>query len=153
MGSDGDLVRSFVGFLLICLLNMKFVPILYFDNYVPAHIAMGRLKEEGIECWLKDENLVTIDPILTNAVGGIKLMVDEENAKQAFELLSDLKSEYHAKSPCPQCGSTNIELVSTPRKAVNLVSVLVGFFFTNYAITKTDVFHCFNCGHEYKPEN
>ncbi len=32
-------------------------------------------EEEGINCWLKDENTVTIDPILTNAIGGIKLMV------------------------------------------------------------------------------
>ena len=61
---------------------MKYVPVWSYDNYVPAHIAMGRLKEEGIECWLKDENTVTIDPILANAVGGIKLMVEEEKAKK-----------------------------------------------------------------------
>ena len=60
---------------------MKFVPVWSYDNYVPAHIAMGRLKEEGINCWLKDENTVTIDPILANAVGGIKLMVDENKAE------------------------------------------------------------------------
>ena len=67
---------------------MKFVPIWAYDNYVSAHMAMGRLQEDGFECWLKDENTVTIDPLLTNAVGGIKLMVEEARAKEAWELLN-----------------------------------------------------------------
>ena len=45
-----------------------------FANYIDAHIVLGRMQEENIQCWLKDENTVTLDPILTNAVGGIKLM-------------------------------------------------------------------------------
>ena len=36
-----------------------------YNNYVDAHIARGVLEEEGINCWLKDENTLTIDPILT----------------------------------------------------------------------------------------
>ena len=64
---------------------MKFIPIWSYDNYVPAHIAMGRLKEEGIDCWLKDENTVTIDPILSNAVGGIKLMVEKVRLKKPWK--------------------------------------------------------------------
>jgi hypothetical protein len=52
-----------------------------------AHIAMGRLEEDNIRCWLKDENTVTIDPILTNAVGGIKLMVESGQAERAAGIL------------------------------------------------------------------
>ena len=53
---------------------MNFIIAQVYSNYIDANIIMGRLEEEGINCWLKDENTVTIDPILTNAVGGIKLM-------------------------------------------------------------------------------
>jgi len=127
---------------------MKYTPVWSYDNYVPAHIAMGRLKEEGIECWLKDENTVTIDPIIANAVGGIKLMVDEEKARQAWELLTRLQREYKANFVCPQCGSSNIELVSTPRKPINWLSAISTFFFSNYALTVDKVYHCFDCGHE-----
>ena len=127
---------------------MKYIPVWSYENYVPAHIAMGRLKEEGIECWLKDENTVTIDPILANAVGGIKLMVDEKNARQAWELLNKLQQEHKASLVCPQCGSSNIELVSTPRKAVNWLSAISTFFFGNYALAVDKVYHCFDCGHE-----
>jgi hypothetical protein len=66
---------------------MKFILLTSFDNYVLAHIAMGRLKEEYINCYLQDEYSVTIDPILSNAIGGIKLMVAESQAQRAFDLL------------------------------------------------------------------
>lgn len=54
---------------------MSFVPVFSFDNYIDANLRMGQLQEEGINCWLKDEHTVVIDPILTNAIGGFKLMV------------------------------------------------------------------------------
>ena len=61
---------------------MNFVLLQSYDNYISAHIAMGRLEEDGINCWLKDENTVTINPILTNAIGGIKLMVESNTGRK-----------------------------------------------------------------------
>ena len=68
---------------------MKFVLLCSFDNYIPAHIALGRLKEEYINCYLQDEYSVTIDPFLSNAMGGIKLMVVETQAERAWEILNN----------------------------------------------------------------
>lgn len=65
---------------------MKFILLYSFDNYVAAHIAMGRLKEEYINCYLQDEYSVTIDPFLSNAIGGIKLMVAEPQLERAKEI-------------------------------------------------------------------
>jgi Putative prokaryotic signal transducing protein len=67
---------------------MNFILIRSFDNYIPAHIALGRLKEEYINCYLQDEYSVTIDPFLSNAIGGIKLMVAETQAERAMEILN-----------------------------------------------------------------
>lgn len=131
---------------------MDFVLLNTYPNYIDAHIAMGVLEERGINCWLKDENTVTIDPILTNAVGGIKLMVEKQNAQQAFEILQDLRQEHKASLSCPKCGSHNIEFVSTPRKASNWLSALIGLFITNYAMPVDKVYHCFDCGHEFDEE-
>lgn len=131
---------------------MEFVLLNTYANYVDAHIARGVLEEEGINCWLKDENTVTIDPILTNAVGGIKLMVIREQAQRAWNLLEDLRKEAKKNTPCPKCGSTNIELVSTPRKAVNWLSAITTFFLGDYAMTIDKVYHCFDCGNEYAVE-
>jgi hypothetical protein len=67
---------------------MHFILVRSFDNYIPAHIAMGRLKEEYINCYLQDEYSVTIDPFLSNAIGGIKLMVAATQAERALEILN-----------------------------------------------------------------
>ncbi|MBM3416055.1 MAG: DUF2007 domain-containing protein [Bacteroidetes bacterium] len=128
---------------------MNFVLLKSYPNYVEAHIAKGVLEEAGIGSWLKDENTVTIDPILTNAVGGIKLMVSKDEAQKALDILNTLRREQKAAVTCPKCGSHNTELVSTPRKAMNWVSALVTFFLGSYAIATDNVNHCFDCGHEF----
>lgn len=73
---------------------MSFVAVYSFDNYIPAHLILGRLEEEGINAWLKDEHTVTIDPFLTNAFGGIKLMVHIAQADRARALLTTWNAEH-----------------------------------------------------------
>lgn len=69
---------------------MSFVCIRQYNTYVPAHIAMGKLREAGIEAHLQDEHTVTIDPLLNLAVGGIKLLVKNEEVETAERILSAL---------------------------------------------------------------
>ncbi|MEO7982961.1 MAG: DUF2007 domain-containing protein [Bacteroidota bacterium] len=128
---------------------MDFVLLNSYPNYIEAHIAKGVLEEQGIACWLKDENTVTIDPILTNAVGGIKIMVAKAEAQRAWEFLSQLRKEQKLALACPKCGSHYIELVSTPRKPINWLSAISTFFIGDYALTVEKVNHCFDCKHEF----
>lgn len=114
-----------------------------------AHLLMNRLESEGIECWLKDENTVTIDPLLTNAVGGIKLMVTEEDYPKALELFRQIEYDRKQQLECPNCKSHNIELVSTPRKASNWFTAIITFALGDFALTVDKVNHCFDCGHEF----
>lgn len=132
---------------------MKFVLVQVYDNYISAHIAKGRLEEEGISCWLKDENTVTIDPILTNAVGGIKLMVEKTRSEEAAGILRTIENENKKAHPCPKCNSLNIEFVSTPRKISNWLSFVSFGLFASYAPKVDMVYHCFNCGHDYPEED
>jgi hypothetical protein len=74
-------------------ITMDFIALRSYDNYIPAHILMGRLEEEGIKCWLKDEYSVTIDPFLSNAIGGIKVMVASSQADRALELVKSWETE------------------------------------------------------------
>lgn len=132
---------------------MEFIPVFTYNDYVSAHIAMGRLEEDGIDCWLKDENTVTMNAAWTQAVGGIKLMVAEDQVAKAVDILKEIDRQHKATIACPKCGSHNIELVSTPRKASNWIMAIFGFLFTNYAMTVDMVNHCFNCGHEFPETN
>ena len=68
---------------------MEYIQIASYDNYIPAHLALTRLLDENINCWLQDENSVTIDPFLSNAIGGIKLMVVKSQAERALKILNN----------------------------------------------------------------
>lgn len=80
---------------------MNLVAIRSYDNYIPAHIAMGRLEAEGIRCWLQNENSVTIDPFLSNAIGGILLMVAEVQVDRALEILDSYENPSDKSSAFP----------------------------------------------------
>jgi predicted RNA-binding Zn-ribbon protein involved in translation (DUF1610 family) len=127
---------------------MDFSPLYNFTNYIDAHIMMGQLQNSCIKCWLKDEHTVTIDPLLTNAVGGIKLMVAADDIEDAKKIITDWQTEKRESYTCVKCGSHNIEYVSTPRKISNWLSAIATFFLGNYALAADKVYHCFDCGHE-----
>lgn len=129
---------------------MKFVVAEVYDNYISANIAQGLLESENINCWLRDENTVTVDPILMNAVGGIKLMVADVQLGRAIEILQSTKQNFNQQNPCPNCSSTNIEYVSTPRRASNWLGTIFSAMFAGSATPIDKVYHCFDCGHEFE---
>ena len=59
-------------------------------------IIRGRLEAEGIETFVQDELTIQVDPMYSNALGGIKLMVHAEDAARAAEILAE--SGYHKKN-------------------------------------------------------
>ena len=67
-----------------------------YDNYINANLVLGRLKDAGIHAFLRDENTVTMDPFLTYAVNGIKLVVPEQEARTASAILGIMEDEYRA---------------------------------------------------------
>ena len=81
-----------------------FVAVRSFDNYIPANMMLQRLEEEGIKAYLQDEHTVTIDPILTNAIGGIKLMIFRDQLERAMSLIEDMEKQYRQAVLCPRCG-------------------------------------------------
>lgn len=70
---------------------------------------MNLLKDNGINCHLKDEHIVTIDPFLSPAVGGIKLMVLEADWNRAETVLDETEEAYIQSLPCPFCGAKTLE--------------------------------------------
>ena len=84
---------------------MNFKQVATFDNFMIANMTLGMLEENNINCHLKDENIVTIDPLLNPAVGGIKLMVAELQFERALEIIKEAEAEYLKETPCPNCNS------------------------------------------------
>ena len=70
-----------------------------------ANMTMGLLTENGIKCQMKDEHIVTVDPLLNPAVGGIKLLVEENDFDHAVGLMKEAENDYLKDIPCPNCKS------------------------------------------------
>lgn len=131
---------------------MEFVILKSFSNYVDAHIILGRMKDEGIDCWLKNENTTTLMPIWTTALGGIQLMVAKHQEQKAAYILKEIEEERKENMACPKCDSHNVEYINTMRKPVNWLSAAATFFLGDYAVMPEQRYHCFDCGEEWKVE-
>lgn len=87
---------------------MKFKLIATYDNYMLANMTMGLLTENDIKCQMKDEHIVTIDPLLNPAVGGIKLLVEEGDFDRAVALMKEAEDDYLKDIACPRCKSHSL---------------------------------------------
>ena len=126
---------------------MDLITIRTFQNHFSAHILLTKLRSLGIECFLKDEFTVTIDPVLSNAVGGIKLVVKKENAEEACRILQQFDEEYMKSAVCPKCGSHTIDLV--PKKTTaNIATAILSWLFGSYAVSAENVYQCSTCKYE-----
>ena len=132
---------------------MSYAVLQSFTNYVDAHIILGRLQEEGIDCWLKNENTTTIMPIWTTAIGGIQLMVNQTQFERASAFLATIVAEKRKNVLCPKCGSSEVEFINTMRKPVNWLSAAATFFLGDFAVMPEQRYHCFHCGEEWKAED
>jgi hypothetical protein len=133
---------------------MQTVTVKTFDNYFSANIILSRLQQEGIGCYLVDENTATIYPVLLNAIGGIKLAVDINDVDEATRLLKEYEEEYLRSVTCPKCSGNNIILVSKPGTG-NVVTAILTWLFSSYAVAPEKIYQCQDCGYESAtlPEN
>lgn len=117
-----------------------------FDNYLYANILLSRLKEEGFDCYLKDENTITIDPLLSPAIGGMKLMVRNYDFARASTLVEQIEAEHLATIPCPNCGQKALQQLKKVSKPANFFLALLTQLTMGSARQEKTVYRCTNCG-------
>jgi putative signal transducing protein len=55
---------------------------------IQASLMKGRLEAEGIICYLADQNTIGINPLYSNALGGVRLQVRQCDREEARKVLS-----------------------------------------------------------------
>jgi len=71
----------------------ELVTIRNYRDLPEALLAQGRLESSGIESFLADDNMVRMDWLISNLLGGVKLKVEEANVEIAEEILSQEVSD------------------------------------------------------------
>ncbi len=87
-----------------------------FASFSEALIAKAYLDSSSIECELADQNMLGANPFLTNALGGVRLFVNEADLEEATKLLDQpIPAEFeiegigrYSQPRCPQCFSMDI---------------------------------------------
>ena len=87
-----------------------------FRDLPEALLAKGSLESMGIQCFLRDDNLVRLDWLWSNLVGGVKLKVEPSEAESAMEILNQSIPEKidvagigeYEQPHCPNCQSLDI---------------------------------------------
>ncbi len=102
----------------------KLVTVGTFDMATEAHLAKGLLEANGLTAFLADELTVGVAWHLSNAVGGIKLQVSENDVERAANILAgredlsadaedrvadDTGIEESESEPCPSAGDKTVD--------------------------------------------
>jgi hypothetical protein len=126
---------------------MDFVRLVICDNVVEANLIKGRLENEGIYCFIINENFSTLMPHYSRMLGaGIQIMVSDKDYEQAIEVLQlNIKQE----NVCPNFGSSKVKIGLGRNKFKKIIaiiiSVLSGIPFNNI----NSSFQCKDCKTEF----
>ena len=117
-------------------MSEKLITIATFSQEIEAHLSKIRLESEGIECFIADEYIVTMNWLYSNAVGGVKLKVKESDVERTIEILrqepvstdsvGDRVSEDDNEPRCPKCNSLDVYYEKFSRRLVFASWLLLG---------------------------
>ena len=128
---------------------MELITIKTFDNSIDAHLLRIELENEGIECYIYDEHTVTVFPLYSNAVGGIKVKI----LKKDLELAKSILLSAIVTVICPNCASKNIILNYKSMKGLKgFLSAFTSLFTVSYPLHYKMVNKCRDCNEEFISE-
>jgi len=142
----------------------KIITLTTFMFPTEAYSLIARLEEEGIECSLGDENIVSVQSFLSNAVGGVKVNIKESDSEKALSILNQISKDNKreerqvdekwakdfvpVESFCPECDSSNIYRRKFPLYKTILAIVFAPIYLPLLFLAKKH--YCADCGHIWK---
>ena len=132
------------------------VMIRQFRDLPEALLAKGSLESSGIECFLRDDNLVRLDWFISNFIGGIKLCVKPQDAENAQKILDEpiLEGMYvhgvglYEQPRCPKCESLDVSFQELDRP----IAFLSAFLRVPMPVQRP-AWHCRACDAEWEDES
>ena len=137
-------------------MNNELIVLKTFTDSLEANLVAERLRCEGVECFLKDENTVAMANYLSQAIGSIRLVVFEKDVDQANEILnieelsSDVNMEPDLRIRCPICKSSNVAKGASVNSRYNIIQLLISVLILFPIPFFRKQYHCFECNSEFK---
>jgi DNA-directed RNA polymerase subunit RPC12/RpoP len=119
------------------------------NNSFEANLIKGKLENNGISCFLANENISTLMPYFNGMLGaGVQIIIEDSDLEKAQEIIfSPLKESGIA---CPNCNSTNVEFGLGTNKLKKIFLVLISLFTWIPFGNIRNIYYCQNCKTEFK---
>ncbi|MBF4517176.1 DUF2007 domain-containing protein [Flavobacterium sp. ANB] len=118
-----------------------------------AQIFSSKLESEGIKVYLRDTNTVDSNPIWSNAVGGVKLFVENQDFEKANKILSEISQysfdENNNLIQCPNCGAQEAEMVTSIKDLKTLFAFVFSLLFVLMPFYSRYRYKCNKCKFEF----
>lgn len=119
-----------------------------FSKPEEAHLLRMRLEAGGVAAFIQDENMVQMDWLYSNAIGGVRVQIAEEDVDAAKEILQNVyvPDGEADMAECPKCGSKDSAPDELPRRIAFLSLLLMSFPF----LFSKKRWRCNRCKHVWK---
>jgi len=111
-------------------MNSNYTTLAIFQYSTEAHLLKATLEAANINVILVDEVTVDADPLISQAIGGVKLRVHKDDLFRANEIYNTTRryalTTNGSPIHCPACNATQILIAPLHRK--NLFYMLFPFF-------------------------
>ncbi len=122
-------------------MNDSFTTIAVFQYSAEAQIIKGKLEAENIKVFLADEYTVDTDPLVSNAIGGVKLKVYTEQVDVAKNIIKKIdESLLIQQVVCKKCNTSNFSLRIT----------FNNLFLKLFPVNGKFDYHCKSCNYNFK---
>ena len=129
----------------------KFTLLRRFQYSSEAIIYQGKLESQGIEVFLRDNNIVDSNPLYSNAVGGVKMFVKTEDFDKANELLGEVSlysvDDDNQPIKCPKCGAEQTDMVTSIKDWKSFFKIIFLGLIT--LMTEKHKYKCQKCNYEF----
>jgi len=134
-------------------MNETFKTIAKFQYSSEAQIIKGRLEADGIQVYLSDNLTIDTDPLISNAIGGVKLKVLTIQSEEAENILKSIQKysidDEGQMIECPKCNSKSVALFSTIKDIKSFFAFLFGFLFGSLPLHTKYKYKCESCNIEF----
>lgn len=111
-------------------MNNNYLILAVYEYSTEAYVTKSKLDSEGIVTMLMDEKTIDSDPLISNAIGGVKLLVHKNDFDRALRIYNEIRTYLKDKNGndifCPNCNSNKI--LAAPIQRKNVFYMLFPFF-------------------------
>ena len=117
-----------------------------FEYAADVQVIKAKLESEGIPVFLRDENTLNTDPLISSAIGGVKLSVYSRDKERAIEIYNEIRpyavDDKGEPIICPNCKANRSEVYYSRKSLLHKL----------FPFLEEKKYKCTNCGMITKPQ-